>query len=175
MNELPEALIAILEAEYPDEASSPSLDQVVALLIKAMDELSSVAIFIDGLDELPESDRKLTFSILRNILNEVTSPVKLFVSSREDVTYLFKSSSSLTTFKVHLQTNAISPDIEAYNRHAIDELITSGDLVLGNLALREDIFNVLKGGAKGNVSIPSNFAVPVCLTCFKVSLGPVSA
>ncbi|THV47883.1 hypothetical protein BGAL_0282g00020 [Botrytis galanthina] len=149
MNELPEALIAILEAEYPDEASSPSLDRVVALLIKAMDELSSVAIFIDGLDELPESDRKLTFSILRNILNEVTSPVKLFVSSREDVTYLFKSSSSLTTFKVHLQTNAISPDIEAYTRHAIDELITSGDLVLGNLALRKDIFNVLKGGAKG--------------------------
>ncbi|TGO62599.1 hypothetical protein BOTNAR_0111g00170 [Botryotinia narcissicola] len=149
MNELPEALIVILEAEYPDEASSPSLDRVVALLIKAIDELSSVAIFIDGLDELPESDRKLTFSILRNILNEVTSPVKLFVSSREDVTHLFKSSSSLTIFKVHLQTNAISPDIEAYIRHSIDELITSGDLVLGNLALREEILNVLKCGAKG--------------------------
>ncbi|KAM0136395.1 hypothetical protein ACHAP3_004625 [Botrytis cinerea] len=149
MNEIPEALIAILEADYPDEATSPSLDQIVALLIKAIDELSSVAIFIDGLDELPESDRKLTFSILRRILNEVTSPVKLFVSSREDVTYLFQSSSGLTTFKVHLQTDYISPDIEAYIRHAIDELITSGDLVLGNLALKEDIFTVLRDGAKG--------------------------
>ncbi|TGO25575.1 hypothetical protein BPAE_0077g00230 [Botrytis paeoniae] len=149
MNEIPEALIAILEAEYSDEATSPSLDRIVALLMKAIDELSSVAIFIDGLDELPESDRKLTFSILRKIFNEVTSPVKLFVSSREDVTYLFESSSSLTTFKVHLQTNAISPDIEAYIRHAIDELTTSGDLVLGNLALREDIFNVLRDGARG--------------------------
>ncbi|TGO88249.1 hypothetical protein BPOR_0174g00020 [Botrytis porri] len=149
MNEIPETLIAILEAEYSDEASSPSLDQIVDLLIKAIDKLSSVAIFIDGLDELPESDRKLTFEILRKILNEVTSPVKLSVSSREDVTYLFQSSSGLTTFKVHLQTSFISPDIEAYIRHAIDELITSGGLVLGNLALREDIFNVLRDGAKG--------------------------
>ncbi|TGO71066.1 hypothetical protein BELL_0624g00010 [Botrytis elliptica] len=149
MNEIPEALIAILEAEYPDEATSPSLDQIVALLIKAIDELSSVAIFIDGLDELPESDRKLTFSILKKIVNEATSPVKLFVSSREDVTYLFRTSSDLNTFKVHLQTNSISPDIEAYIKHTIDELITSGNLVLGNLALKDDIFNVLRDGAKG--------------------------
>ncbi|KAF7944130.1 hypothetical protein EAE96_010534 [Botrytis aclada] len=149
MNEIPEALIAIFESDYPDETTSPSLDQIVALLIKAIDELSSVAIFIDGLDEMLDSDRRLTFSILTNILNEVTSPVKLFISSREDVSYLFQSSSDLTTFKVHLQTKFTSPDIEAYIRYAIDELITSGELVLGNLALKEDIFNVLKDGAKG--------------------------
>lgn len=149
MNEIPEALIAILEADYPDETTSPSLDQIVALLIKAIDELSSVVMFIDGLDELPESDRKLTFSILRKILNEVKSPVKLFVSSREDVTYLFQSLSGITTFKVHLQTNSISPDIEAYIRHEIDKLIMTGYLVLGNLALKEDILNVLRDGAKG--------------------------
>ncbi|TGO49665.1 hypothetical protein BCON_0204g00190 [Botryotinia convoluta] len=149
MAKIPDALMNILEAEYPDETSSPGLDQTVALLIKAIDELPTVAIFVDGLDELPESDRRLTFSILRRILNEVTSPVKLFVSSREDITYLFQTSSDLTTFKVHLQTKSVSPDIEAYVRHAIDELFTSGDLVLGNLALKEDIFNVLRDGAKG--------------------------
>ncbi|KAF7921112.1 uncharacterized protein EAE97_011380 [Botrytis byssoidea] len=134
---------------YYYETSSPGLDQIVALLIKAIDELSAVAIFIDGLDELPESDRRLTFSLLRKILDEVISPVKLFVSSREDVAYLFQTSSDLTTFKLHLQTESISPDIEAYIIHAINELFTSGDLVLGNLALKEDIFNALRDGAKG--------------------------
>ncbi|KAI9641398.1 hypothetical protein NHQ30_010200 [Ciborinia camelliae] len=149
MDDVPQDLMDILEAEYSGGTTSPGLDQIVALLVKAIDQLPAVAIFIDGLDELPEVDRKLTFSNLRKILNDAASPVKLFVSSREDTTYLFQSLPCLSISKLHLQTKSISPDIDLYTRYSIDQLIKTGDLVLGNLTLKEDIFDVLKNGAQG--------------------------
>lgn len=89
LKQISDALVEALEADHSDGAVCPEVHQMIALLVKIIDEFSSVAIFIDGSDELLEADRKLTFSSLRSILTTVVGPAKLFVSNREDTTYLF--------------------------------------------------------------------------------------
>ncbi|KAB8291562.1 hypothetical protein EYC80_006363 [Monilinia laxa] len=149
LKQIPDNLMEALEAEYPDGAGCPGVDQTIALLVKIIDEFPTVAIFIDGLDELPEADRKLTFSSLRNLLTTVVSLTRLFVSSREDTSYLFPTSPIVKRYKLHVQPNSIAPDIDSYIQHSIEELISTGDLVLGDLELKNVIFITLKNGAQG--------------------------
>ncbi|RAL63639.1 hypothetical protein DID88_003682 [Monilinia fructigena] len=149
LKQIPDNLMEALEAEYPDGAGCPGVDQMIAPLVKIIDQFPSVAIFIDGLDELPEFDRKLTFSSLRNLLTTVVSSTRLFVSSREDTSYLFPTPPTVKRYKLHVKPNSIAPDIDSYIQHSIVELISTGDLVLGNPELKNVIFTTLKNGAQG--------------------------
>ncbi|PQE18876.1 P-loop containing nucleoside triphosphate hydrolase protein [Rutstroemia sp. NJR-2017a BVV2] len=146
---LSKRLMGILETMFPNEAASASLDDIVTLLTVVIDEFKSVILFVDGTDELPESDRNTTFQNLRKVVEVTASPIKLFVSGRADISYLFPQSEKLAVVKVSIRKDSITSDINSYLRHSISELIQSGDLVIGNPSLEEDIFSALSAGAQG--------------------------
>jgi hypothetical protein len=147
--ELSESLMNMLDAMFPDETASASLGEIDTLLTAVINEFESVIVFIDGTDELPENDRNTTFQNLRKAVEVTASPIKLFVSGRADISYLFPISDKLAVVKVNIRKDTITSDINNYLRHSISELIRSGDLVMGNPSLEEDIFSALSAGAQG--------------------------
>ncbi|PQE10853.1 nacht domain protein [Rutstroemia sp. NJR-2017a BBW] len=147
--ELSESLMDMLDAIFPDETASASLGEIDTLLAAVINEFESVIVFIDGTDELPENDRNTTFQNLRKAVEVTASPIKLFVSGRADISYLFPISDKLAVVKVNIRKDTITSDINSYLRHSISELIRSGDLVIGNPSLEEDIFSALSAGAQG--------------------------
>ena len=77
-----------------------------------------------------------------------TSVIKLFISSREDITQL---NNILTTqkFHVHITTSSISNDIDDFIGAAVRDLINQGRLVISSLELEKEICKTLAGEAMG--------------------------
>jgi hypothetical protein len=147
--ELSNSLMDTLDAMFPNETASASLDEIETLLAAVINEFRSIFVFIDGTDELPENERNTTFQKLRKIVEVTASPIKLFVSGRADISDLFPSSDKLAVVKVNIRKDSITSDINSYVRHSISELLQCGDLVIGNPSLEEDIFGALSAGAQG--------------------------
>jgi hypothetical protein len=145
--EVPETLLKLIESTYQRDIE-PDVDDVVALLLIVIKRIPLVTIIIDGLDEALE-DRGLLFNILKDILLQATSSrVKLFVSSREDTTYL-TTSLGIQNFKIHVAAGAISGDIGNFVHKAVRDLVDVGELVLRDPDLENDICTALTKGAKG--------------------------
>lgn len=105
--------------------------------------------FVDGLDEMSELDRKFVFLLLKTTTGlGATSQVKDFVSSREDATYLMDSP-GIPSFKIQISSNTISPDIDRYIKNEIEALRSKGDLVIRDATLEDEIATALVNGAKG--------------------------
>lgn len=117
------------------------------LIPEAVKKHPSVIIFIDGLDEVLERERKLVFLSIRHLMKVLPS-IKFFIASREDTGYLTKMT-NLPSFKVHMRTSIIAGDIDSFVRHAVRGLIDRGELVLGSLLLEDEIATALAQGAKG--------------------------
>jgi hypothetical protein len=118
------------------------------LIPEAVKKHPSVIIFIDGLDEVLEHERKLVFSSIRHLMKVLPSSIKLFIASREDTGYLTKVT-NLPTFKVHMRTSIIAGDINSFVRHTVRDLVGRGELVLGSPLLEDEIATALAQGAKG--------------------------
>lgn len=148
LGELPTNFLAMLERICHDN-STTDLEDVVHLLLKAMKRVTSVVIVLDGLDEVDEDDRKLIFHILTDIITQTISPtIKLLVASREDTSYLIQAS-DVALFKVRIGIDAVSGDIDCYVKHAIRDLVNREELVIGDPALEDEIFEALSRGARG--------------------------
>ena len=64
------------------DGKKPDIEDLIRLIESSIESLSSVIMFVDGLDEMSESDRKLVFSHLKMTTGLwVISQVKVFVSS----------------------------------------------------------------------------------------------
>jgi hypothetical protein len=101
------------------DGKKPDVEDLTRLIQTSIEKLSSVVMFIDGLDEMSESDRKLVFSHLRIVTDlGSTSCVKAFVSSREDATYLIKLP-NVPNFKIQVSSNTIAGDIDKYVKDEI--------------------------------------------------------
>lgn len=149
IGQLPDGLLDALDAICPDHTILPSLDEIVDLFIIALTSFPMAAIFIDGIDEFPENERKMSLSTLQRVLGLASHPTKLFVSSREDISYLFPQSKDLSTFKVQIRKESIAADVDVYLRSAIKALLANGELRLGDPALADTIFTALSAGAQG--------------------------
>jgi hypothetical protein len=138
----------MLENLFQD-GKRPEVEDMIHLIRSSVEALSSVVMFIDGLDEMSESERKLVFSHLQIVKGlGPTSCLKMFVSSREDTSYLMVSYGA-PIFKTLVSTTTISEDIESYTKSEIQILKRKGDLVLGDPALEDEIVTALVDGAKG--------------------------
>jgi hypothetical protein len=147
LNDLPPAISTTLENLFQD-GKRPEVEDMVNLIRSSIEALSSVVMFIDGLDEMSESDRKLVFSHLQMKGLGPTTCLKIFVSSREDASYLM-ASYGVPLFKILVSTNTVSTDIEMYTKSEIGALKGKGDLALGDPALENEIVTALVDGAKG--------------------------
>jgi hypothetical protein len=148
LGELPTILLEMLERICQDN-STVDLEDVLHLLLKAIERAMSATIVIDGLDEVDENDRKLIFHRLRDIATRATPPIiKVLVASREDTSYLTQVPDA-ALFKRRIGIDVVASDINCYVKHAIRDLINRKELVIGDPALEEEIFGALSKGAKG--------------------------
>lgn len=116
--------------------------------MEVVHNIPSVVIFLDGLDEILDNDRRLVFSNIRNFIEAAPSVVKVLFASREDTSYLTKIA-NVSQFRVHIGTNNITADIDTYVKHAVQTLIGRKELVLGDPSLAGLITTALVNGAKG--------------------------
>ncbi|KAE9367461.1 hypothetical protein N431DRAFT_348615, partial [Stipitochalara longipes BDJ] len=148
LGDLPSGLLIVLE-RICQENSKPDLEDVVHLLIQAVERVTSVVILLDGLDEVNENDRKLVFHHLQDIVALATPPmIKVLVASREDTSYLTLVP-GVTLLKRRLGTDAVTDDIDCFLKHTIHDLIRRKELVISDPILEEEIFEALSKGSKG--------------------------
>lgn len=147
LKSLPPAISATLENMFED-GKRPAVEHMLHLIRFSVEALSSVIMFIDGLDEMSESGRKLVFAHLQMKELGPTTCLKIFVSSREDGSYLM-ASYCVPNFKTLVSANTVSKDIEMYTKSEVRALRGKGDLALGDPALEGEIVTALVDGAKG--------------------------
>ena len=147
-SEVPDSLLDMVELAYQDN-NGPTPNEASSLLLAIIQRLSTVIIFVDGLDETPDKERNLFFTNMGEILSLATvSVIKVFISSREDITQL-NNVPNAQTLNVHITTNSISTDIDAFIGSAVKDLINQGRLVISDPNLETEICRALVGGAKG--------------------------
>lgn len=145
LGELPTGLLGLLENICQD-STTPEIEDISHLLRESMKRIPLAVIILDGLDEVDEDDRKLIFNILKNLVTQAM--VKVFVTSREDTTYLTQVP-HVALFRLRVGVNVVAGDIDCFVKHAIRDLIRRRELVIGDPALEDEIFEALSQGAKG--------------------------
>lgn len=133
---------------YVAGTTTPTIEDLLHLLLAGLKGVTRVSIFVDGLDEVLERDRKIVFSNLKCILADSEAPAKVFVSGREDTTYLLQTPGTLS-LKARVASGTNSDDISSYIRDSISHLVERGDLSVGDPSLEIEIFDALAAGAKG--------------------------
>lgn len=145
---LPPSTLVILE-EIFRQGKIPEIEGLIELILNAIKRKPPLIVFIDGLDELNDEDRKLVFLKLTNLVTEADPcAVKILITSREDTAYLTKAQ-GIRCFKVRIGASTIAGDIDSFVKHATRELIEQRELILGNPSLEDEISTALIQGAKG--------------------------
>lgn len=106
-------------------------------------------IVIDGLDEANESSQKVICNGLRQLLNNASVGIKLFITGREELGSLLRIKPTVVFYSVLVSPTAIEFDIDSYVRASTRLRIKEGSLVIRDPALEELIVQELVKGAKG--------------------------
>jgi hypothetical protein len=146
--EIPLSIQTLIKNAYFEGYRLPQPDEVLAILKKIVEMcFDSIAILVDGLDEIKEDERQLVYQSLRDILS-INKVVKLLLSSRNDESQTVGLSNT-AKYRILLLSEKILSDISGYVRHAVHTLQVGGRLVLRNPTLENEISNSLIDGAKG--------------------------
>lgn len=128
------------------EPSKLAEEDCIQLLL-ALTQDSPATIFIDGLDEVDGNPREV-LKALRTVVDEASSIVKVFISSRDDaaIAEMFQGEPSIC---VSAADN--SADIETFVHRKIGSAIAGGRLLGGKVSLsaREHLTESLISGARG--------------------------
>ena len=124
---------------------------------KALDLLQKAAhlyakqfyLVLDGLDEANESSQKLICDGLRQLLDNASVGIKLFITGREELGPLLRMKQTVMSYSILVSPNSIEMDIDSYVRASTRRRITEGSLVIRDPALEELIVQELVKGAKG--------------------------
>ncbi|TVY93107.1 Ankyrin [Lachnellula willkommii] len=106
-------------------------------------------IVLDGLDEANESSQKVICDGLRQLLNNASVGIKLFITGREELGSLLRIKPTVIFYSVLVSPTAIELDIDSYVRASTRLRIKEGSLVIRDPALEELIVQELVKGAKG--------------------------
>jgi len=128
--------------------TSPDAEDLEPLL-HGIAATSGIVIFvIDGLGECARADRIIVLKMLHRLMSTSRSIIKIFFSSREDmigdICRVFN-----TCRQVSMDCEEACADIPTYVNDIIAEKVENGELVIGNIQLRQDIQDVLIQGANG--------------------------
>jgi hypothetical protein len=116
-----------------------------------------ILITIDGIDECTNEERKRVLSAIQQLIGNGTTVVKVLFSSREEVDI----AKALERYpRINVTGQAISPDITQYVKDTVHAREQSGDLVVGNSSLIEEITNALINGAHGLYVTNSSSILP---------------
>ncbi|KAK8055731.1 hypothetical protein PG993_000958 [Apiospora rasikravindrae] len=126
------------------EDQSWTVDDCRRVLTELSNEYPAVTIVIDALDEVDGEDRQELMDALGELLQESTSLVKIFISSRDNTDIALSLEGSPNVY-IEADDNAI--DIEAF----ITDQLAKAKLLHGKLSdtLHTEICDTLLAGAKG--------------------------
>lgn len=128
------------------EPTPLTIEECTRILLTLTEDCPAT-IIIDGLDEL-EGQRVDLLAVLRTLVNESSSVVKLMVSSREDRDIAQGLQDALS---ICVSASENSSDIEKFVQHRVSSAIIEQKLLGGTLSdsLRGHHINTLTEGAKG--------------------------
>lgn len=146
--DIPDAVANDIDNFFQDGDRIPDIDEVLQILSAAAAEFNFVTLIVDGLDEVGEQDRYTICVSLRELLDNSTNSLKLFVTSRDNASSAFSSSLS-NVFPVEASPDTLSMDINAFVSHSVRVLLRAGRLKIRERELEETIIKALVDGAKG--------------------------
>lgn len=145
---LPESTLTLLDGHLR-HGKGVDVEDVMDLLSEVVKLFPSIVLFLDGIDELSEAHRVVVVKRLWNLIDTSGSTViKVYISGREDATRLTKAP-KIETFAIHINQESIGGDISRVVEHEVHNLINTGELIIGDPSLSEEIIIALIEGSKG--------------------------
>ncbi|KAI8953944.1 hypothetical protein F4801DRAFT_587878 [Xylaria longipes] len=134
---------AIKRGENPNDLQLTT-DESVNVLLQLFDEYPAVTLVLDALDEVNEGSRQELLDALNNLIQQSTSVVRIFISSRSNYDIALSLDGAPN---IYIGADDNAEDISTF----IDKKLTEAKLLHGRLdpKLRTDIVNTLEDGAKG--------------------------
>lgn len=134
-----------LEQIY-DNSRVPDIEELFDMLSRVISQLSKVFIVLDGLDECKEGERYLFLRRLQDLSNSSTTPVKLFIASREEVDIKEAIGNSLS---IRTAGPQVSLDIAAVVRNLVQTRVEGRRSWSQDPVLLQEIVDALIAGARG--------------------------
>lgn len=131
--------------------------EIKNLIVQLSAGFQRTTIVIDALDECDGDTRKALFDVLDSAISGSKTPIKIFVTSRDDGDIRRRLEKSPN---VYIQEGDSSGDIDCYIYSEIETCIKDGRLLEGNVDsnLKEHIIKALQKGARGMyVFVPLKF------------------
>lgn len=127
---------------------SPDVEELEHLLLDVVAMFQELFIVIDGVDECTQTERDTLFQVLHSVTASPSRRIKIFLSTRNGFEKEIRKICS-SIHHVSMDSPYVQFDIRTYIEDIIDEKLANGDLILGNLGLREEIRDALTRGAQG--------------------------
>jgi Cdc6-like AAA superfamily ATPase len=124
---------------------TPNLDDLLSTIRLAASGFSKVYVVLDGIDECQKQDQQDVLYVI-NQITSIESPIfKVFVSSREES----RISSALDCPRIQVLDDAVHKDIKDFASAGVQSRLDSGEMTIGNLALKEEVISELVAKAHG--------------------------
>ena len=131
---------------FADDNASPTQQELKDILLITMSALPSSFLLIDGLDECDKETRRDVLSLIKWIIEQKVSVVRVYVSSQSDVQIL----NALASYpRISISSEMLSCDIATYVLDATQSLIQDRQLLLQNPELEQEIIAELIKRANG--------------------------
>ena len=145
-NCMPDSAIETVVDKLKYNANGLDEEELVELLLNIFQSCRDLRLFVDGLDECSRPVQRTIVSFFKQLTVSDRSSVKILVTCRDEG-YLLKDLSQYR--QMRLSPEASTEDIKAYISDAVNLKLSSGDLYLGNMALRQEIVSALVAKAQG--------------------------
>lgn len=127
-----------------------SFGDAVDLLTRLIFLFPKVSIFVDGLDELSERNQRVVLRALWKLTSGSEKLVlKVYISAREHAGRIVALPSWINSHSIQTSESAVVEDVNNFVRYSVQNALESGDLLLGDICLQEEIISALVGGSKG--------------------------
>ena len=129
------------------EANSPDADELLSIMESLSQKSLIHFIVLDGLDELPKSERDIVFKVIKVLLT-TGSNIKFFASSRQEI----RREMEINFGQYHhraMSCDEVQKDIKEYIELSIEEKLAKEELILGDQGLLPEITSTLLKGARG--------------------------
>ena len=147
---IPEPLATAIEEADHDGERITDESKALDFLRQSIELLPApVYLVFDGLDETSEPSQKIISNGLRQLLNDSSLRIKLFVTSRDEFGSALRIQLPVDFLRVPVSPTAIALDIDSYVRASTRCRIIQGLLVVQDQMLEELIVQELVKGAQG--------------------------
>lgn len=136
---------------FKNHHREPEIEELYKLLVSITQLSTTTYLFIDGLDECKDENRRQLSFYLNKLIRNSKSKVKVFVSSRPELDI----SQSFDNFHlISLGISTTHPDIELFIHNVIDQKLGNRSLVVKKPCMVEKIKEALIRGSEGMYGLP---------------------